>query len=220
MFIQLRKLALLGLLFVFACAKQSADKFQQRATVEQQAANEAAQAATNARATAMEGDLARRQRFYQSVKGTFEGTLSTAAGKFTTRIKLIPSLPQYTTPTRIRTPEEITVDLTNLSFNAQILHWAPSNNQSASGCVFQELRADLENGKIDLAKSDCPNVYSVNIVDPQAGPLENANDLAINSRSLSQKVLEGDVNLVNQLSVLMQPSNNATQFVLTLKRVP
>jgi len=114
--------------------------------------------------------------------------------------------------------EEISADINNLYFNIQILHWAPANPASATGCVFQEIRGDLEKGLINVVQEACPNVYSVHVVDP-TNAYQKPGELESNSQYLAQKILSGNTTSVDVLKVFMQPVNLAEEYPLELKRV-
>lgn len=117
------------------------------------------------RAEDMELDLARRQGFYQGVRGQFEGEFTTKVlGNLKIRITILPTItPLYTRRTRL--PEEIAEDLKQLSFNIQIIQWDPNNLLSASGCRIEGVRPDLKSGQIQIISKDCPNGYLISIAD-------------------------------------------------------
>ena len=202
------------------CAQQDVNKFKEKAQAEENAKTEAGQDAVNAKAKAMEADLQRRHRFYQSLSGSYAGTFTHSSGmKFTTRLKLIPSLPPYVPTDRIRTLEEISADINNLYFNVQILHWSPGNSASATGCVFQEIRGNLEKGRVEAIRAECPNVYSVRIIDPEKS-YQTREELEINSVLLAAKILNNEVNRVTLVKAIMQSSNNSDEYELELAREP
>lgn len=205
--------------FFAGCAQQDDKRISDRAEIEGRAVNKAEQERLNKLSGEMEADLERRHRFYQAMSGEYSGIFTTASGvKFASKVKLIPSLPPYAPPNRIRTLEEVSSDLNNLYFNIQVLHWSPGNSATATGCVFQEVRGNLEKGKVDVAQAACPNVYSIRVIDPVSGPYEEPNDLDKNSTDLAQKILNRVVSSVDLIKVTMQPSNNAEEYVLELKR--
>lgn len=201
------------------CAQQDDKRIEDRAELEERVGFKLDQERLIARAKEMEADLERRHRFYQALNGEYSGIYTTSSGvKFATKVKLLPSLPPYLPPNRIRTLEEISSDINNLYFNIQVLHWSPGNSATAVGCVFQEVRGNLEKGRIEVAQAACPNVYSVRIIDPKSGPVAQPNDLDKNSTDLAQKILNQTATSVEQLKVVMQPSNNADEYLLELKR--
>ncbi|MBX9766418.1 MAG: hypothetical protein K2X47_04025 [Bdellovibrionales bacterium] len=115
----------------------------------------------------MEADLAQRQAFYQSVKGTYEGTLQNDLGKFEVRIVLTPSLPIYAV-NRARTPEEISSDLSNLFLNAQVFQWNAPLGVS-SGCTFDRIKPDIVLRKINLVSTSCNFSYTLDFAAQKPG---------------------------------------------------
>lgn len=164
-------IALIGL------AGCEADKqgINEKAVIEGKATSEAGIQAENAnlasKAREMETDLSLRHRFYQAVRGTFEGDLETNQGTYRIRLTLVPSLNPYRTP-RTRQLDEIVSDLNNLYFNAQVVQWNASNPLSAVGCRVNGIRPDLVNGEITIAAEACPNLYSLRIADVAAAAVD------------------------------------------------
>lgn len=174
------------------------------------------------RSREMEDDLARRQRFYQAVAGTYEGALETDQGTFSMRIVLVPSLPPYRSE-RVRLPEEIASDLNNLYLNAQIVQWNPANPLSATGCRVEAIRPDLGRGEIQIATNNCPNLYSVYLSADVAiragrsGPdLGRTREL---SSELARNLLEGRSVSVSQLLGQVKPTTNPAVYRFALGRV-
>lgn len=173
------------------------------------------------RAILLENDLARKQEFYTAVEGTYEGNFMAGEKEFKTRMTLIPSLPPYTS-NRIRTLEEVTADLNNLSFSLQTTHWNAKGTAVASGCIFSEIRPDYDNGQIAVAAESCANVYKVSLFDSSdrsgEGPIKTSEVLQ-KSRSISKKILNNEIKEVNEIHVVIQPTLVAKTFIAVLKRV-
>lgn len=173
------------------------------------------------RAAVLENDLSRKQDFYSAVEGTFEGSFMAGEKEFKTRITLIPSLPPYTS-NRIRTLEEVTADLNNLSFSVQTTHWNAKGTAVASGCIFSQMKPDYDNGLISIAAENCSNVYKVSLFDSsdrgENGPIKTAEVLQ-KSRILSKKILRKEIEQINEIHVVMQPTLVAKTFTTVLKRV-
>jgi hypothetical protein len=168
----------------------------------------------------MERDLNLRQKFYQGVRGTYEGTLQTEKGVFSIRFTLVPSLPPFPTG-RVRALDEVVYDLNNLHFNVQVVQWNPSNKLSAVGCRFEKVRPDLVRGEIHLAAESCPNLYVFQIGEParrsQDGKSKQV-DLT-ESAHVASMLMEGKLDHVARFFGRMQPTTNADVFTLDASRV-
>lgn len=162
-----------------------------------------------AKAAAMEIDLARRHRFYQAVKGTYEGTLTGPEGSFKVRITMSPSLAPISV-TRTRQLEEIASDLNNLMMNTKASQWDPGSTLSSVSCIVSDIRPDIEKGEITIAKEGCQNFYSLKIAD--AGTNAAPSDLA-------QLVLKGDILSIQSIEGRIQPATNAAIYRFTAYKI-
>lgn len=162
------------------------------------------------KAEAMENDLAKRHRFYQAVKGIYEGTIDTNVGSFNIRITLSPSIAPIST-TRVRQLEEIASDLNNLTLNTQVVQWDPSSPYASVGCPGTSVKPDIENGEIIIPSSDaCKNLYMIKITDREfvGTALQNSE----NARQLSKQILRGDLRRIDSLGGSIQPSSTANIY--------
>lgn len=204
----------------------------QRARAEGRAQAEAEINAGNAnlaaKAQLMEADLASRHLFYQALKGTYEGGLATERGEFKVRITLVPSLPPMTY-NRTRQLEEITSDLNNLYFHAQVLQWNPANRLSSVGCRVENIRPDVNKGEIAIASSNCPNLYKLRIVDPEAErAVDDARAARTEERPTSKEpevaratagaIRDGKILEVAEIRGEVHPTTNAAIYTLSVKR--
>lgn len=174
------------------------------------------------KAMALESDLERKQLFFTALEGTYEGAFTAGDKEFKTRITFIPSLPPYTA-NRIRTLDEITADLNNLYFSVQTTHWNSKGTAVAAGCIFSQMKPDFDNGQIVAAAENCPNVYKVSLYDSSGdangdSPVSTSKIL-VNSKIISKKVFTKEVQRINELFIIIQPTLLAKTFVTTLKRV-
>lgn len=161
------------------------------------------------KAASMEKDLTRRHRFYQAVKGTYEGTVTSSGGNFKIRITMSPSLAPVTVE-RSRQLEEIASDLNNLMMNTKAIQWDPSSELSGVSCTVSDIRPDIEKGEITIAKEGCQNFYSLKIAD--AGTNTFAPELA-------QLVLSNRVESVQSIEGKIQPATNAAIYRFTAYKV-
>ncbi|MBI2521877.1 MAG: hypothetical protein HYV97_15785 [Bdellovibrio sp.] len=178
----------------------------------------------DSKARAAEVDLERRQRFYQAVAGTYEGSIAggnigingNSKNNFKIRLTLVPSLPRYVPKDRVRTWEEVTADLTGLFFKVQILQWNPESDYAAVGCVVDNVRPDIVNGVINIASEGCANIYNIQIAEENSA--ENEVD-AIMSAHMAEAIIDGKLESVTQIQGKMRPSSNANIFTFSGSRV-
>lgn len=168
------------------------------------------------KAEKMEKDLTRRHRFYQAVKGMYEGQINTSFGTFNIRLTFTPSMAPIA-HTRVRQLEEIASDLNNLTMNAQILQWDPKNDATAIGCRVSDIRPDIEKGTLSISTESCPNLYSISITERSyQGTMSENSSYA---RDLSQQLLNGDLSEVDSIVGTVQPSTNAAIFRFVADKV-
>ncbi len=167
----------------------------------------------SSKAGKMEQDLQRRQMFYTAASGTYEGSIRTEQGDFNIRVTLISNLPAYPVD-RVRQLEEITSDINNVYFNAQIVQWSPENNLSAVGCRVNNVRPDLINGVITIASTECPNLYILKISNARA----TASTSGAGSKSVAKQIYSGKVKSVSSLVGEVRPTTNASVYELFANR--
>ncbi len=179
------------------------------------------------RATEMESDLAVRHRFYQALRGDYQGSLRTEQGSFSVRITLVPSLPPYAVH-RTRQLDEISADLNNLYLSAQVVQWNPANRLSAVGCRVEHIRPDMITGEISIASESCPNLYSLRLASGSNAPLAEPNtpqaaevtaDMAVQAVSLAASIREGRMNHVSEIRGEVHPTTNAAIYQLSVSRI-
>lgn len=211
--------ATIALLAFVSCSKDD-DRMKKKAAIEGESSSQSQVRVENANQSAkaeqMEKDLKRRHRFYQAVKGIYEGTISTDFGTFSIRLTLTPSLAPMN-HNRVRQLEEIAADLNNLSINAQVLQWDPRNEATAIGCRISGVRPDIEKGTLALSTEGCPNLYQVSITERSFSGSNNEN--ASIARRIADQVLEGDLKDIDSISGTVQPSTNATIFKFVALKV-
>ncbi len=213
---------LLSICFL-GCQKDDGQKFREIQREVGEAQSQGDLDIQNQRATFMERDLTRRHRFYQAIRGTYEGITTTEKGDFNVRMTLVPSLPPYPLDSkRIRTMEEVAFDLTNLHFNIHIVQWNPKNLLSAVGCTVEGIRPDMVTGEIFIASKDCSNFYSFFLSDghiKEVGNGESVLEEKPNATALSSAVLEGTLNMITQLYGQVRPTTHASIYPALLNRV-
>ncbi len=196
---------LLGLLVFSAIGCGQNDKrLKEKTKIEGDALKEVENTNLSQKAESMERDLQRRHRFYQAIKGNYEGTISTKSGNFNIRVTLSPSLPPVTV-SRVRQLEEIASDLNNLMLNTQVVQWDPNSANSAVGCRVTNVRPNIEKGELTISAEGCPNLYQIKIADRGNG----------HPVSLANQILSGSLYDVDSLNGQIQPSTNANIYKFT-----
>lgn len=167
----------------------------------------------------LESDLRKRRAFVSAVEGEFQGTFVTEDSNYSLRILITPTLPYYETE-RTRTLEEIEYELQNLNLNLQVTQWVTETELTVGGCVFQEIRPDLNRGLLNLISEDCSNTYQLFLEDSllsakslhQVDVLQNSNDLA-------KKIKDGLVERVDFLNGKIRSNNNWRVKEFWLERI-
>lgn len=174
---------------------------------------DASNANLSAKAQLMEADLATRHLFYQALKGTYDGSLTTEQGEFKIRITLVPSLPPVAF-NRTRQLEEIAADLNNLFFHAQVLQWNPASPQNAVGCRSENVKPDLVQGEISIASLNCPNLYQLRIFDAAFASSITEQE----SIETARAIREGKITKLSEIRGEVHPTTNAAIYTLSVKR--
>jgi hypothetical protein len=211
--------AIIVLFALVSCSKDD-KRMKKKASIEAESSSQSQVRVENANQSAkadqMEKDLKKRHRFYQAVKGIYEGTISTNFGTFNIRLTLTPSLAPMN-HNRVRQLEEIAADLNNLSINAQVLQWDPRNDATAIGCRLSGIRPDIEKGTLALSTESCPNLYQISITE-QSFRGSNSENASV-ARRVAEQVLEGDLRDIDSINGTVQPSTNATIFKFVAQKV-
>lgn len=201
-----------ALFILMACSKDDG-RLKKKAALEAETTSQSQVRVENANQSAkaeqMEKDLIRRHRFYQAVKGIYEGSISTSFGNFSIRFTLTPSLAPMN-HNRVRQLEEIAADLNNLSLNAQILQWDPRNTATAIGCRVSGIKPDIEKGTFAISTESCPNLYQISITERSYSGTSSENTSM--AKKIAEQILEGDLVDIDSIVGTVQPSTNATIF--------
>lgn len=201
----------LPLFSILGCQENEEAEFKERTSSAGKYDMQGGFEAENERAKLMEADLARRHRFFQAIKGTYEGSFQTEAGLFSIRVTLTPSLPSYPKdPNRTRTVEEVESDLMSLHFKAWIVQWNPQNPLSAVSCR-DEMHPDMNRGEIEI---NCENRYKLLLSD--ASIIKTLKEQAV---ALAQAILEGKLETILQLHGLVEPGTNASRYEFLVNRI-
>jgi len=217
----------IGIIFtigiVLAGCGDNTDRMKDRAQIEAEAnARKQVDAESQyqtKRAEEMELDLARRQRYFDALSGTYEGTYEGLYGKpFRMKLILTSSLPAYVPPRRVRTLDEIENDLNNLFLTAQEVVWDEEIPMTV-GCLYEKIRPDIRAGRIYLASEECKVSFNLFISDNPG--LSNSEDESEdeNSPGLASKVMEGVVNQIQSLRGTGQSIHASAPFRVEVTRV-
>lgn len=204
-----KTLVTMSFMLALAGCGQDNKRLKEKTRMEGEALTGVENAALATKAEAMEKDLTRRHRFYQAVKGDYEGTIQSSEGNFKVRITLSPSLAPIQT-SRVRQLEEIASDLNNLMFNTKVSQWDPGSDSSPVSCIVSDIRPDLEKGEITIVKEGCANFYSLKIADPGTNAV---------ARDLAKLILDNRLEEVQAIEGRIQPATNAKIFRFTAYKV-
>lgn len=202
------------LIFCITACEQPNDRIKEIAGVEGQAQAQAQVRAENENLTRlaqeMEKDLSLRHRFYQAIKGIYEGTIASEETTYRIRVTLVPTVVPYLFE-RIRRLDEIVYDLNNLNMNAQVVLWNQAELRSAVGCQSQAIRADLKTGEFAVASEGCPNFYMFYLASPNHEDLQKSINIASAIRS-------GQTTEVLELHGRLQPTTHASMYFFVANR--
>jgi hypothetical protein len=211
-------LTLLATASLFTGCEKSEDKIKQLTDTQSQiqSANQvtAEKQYLEQKAKLMEDDLIKRQRFYQAVAGTYEGTVVVNNANFSIRMTIVPSLPRYVPDGRVRTPEEVAAELSNLYLNVQVVQWNPQDTRGSYGCLVQQVRPDIVRGRIDVVSSSCLNLYSIR-PGREGASVSSVREAA----AFALDLVDGRVESVSQINGKIQPTSNANVYTFTATRV-
>ena len=208
---------LLAVTFLVGACGQNNERLKEKSQMERESQLRVENEGLSKKAEAMETDLTRRHRFYQAVKGVYEGSISTNLGTFNIRLTLSPSLPPVRT-TRIRQLEEIASDLNGLTLNTQVVQWDPNNSNASVGCPGTAVKPDIEKGEIIIPSSElCKNLYIIKI--SERGFVGTSIENNVTALRVSTQVLKGDLNEIDSLTGTIQPSTNASVFKFVAHKV-
>ncbi len=212
--------------FLSGCIAQktgnSEDKIREYTDIQSQVETKNAVDAENGNrkkwSSEMETDLQRRQRFYQSLAGIYEGTFKINGADFNVRITMVPSIPPYVPSDRVRLPEEVASDLNNLYLNVQVVQWNPQNNIGSVGCLFENVRPDINRGKLSLSSEGCSNLYLLSVAEDDDAAADDPARLAAAAR-VASRIIEGKLDKVPYVKTRMQPTTNAAVYNFSTARI-
>ena len=236
-------LVLLGVSFLSWGCQQGDERLREKADIESQvtAANsvKADFEFQSKRAAEIELDLEQRHRFYEALRGTYEGLMTSLeplegaglieggvqnAETYFFRIKFFPSFPPYQVK-RVRTLAELEYEINNLFFTVQVQQWAENAPLSAVGCRVDGVRPDMRRGRIRIASKDCPNTYEFSLEQLKPNPefltfpgLETGAGADVNS---IQKLglLKNDLLETNPAELSEQVRAGLTEDILALRGI-
>ena len=192
---------------------QGDERLSQVSTLQTEAQLQAENENLAKKSKVMEEDLEKRHRFYQALKGKYEGSFQSEIGPINFRITFSPSLPPYKTD-RVRQLEEVSSDLNNLYLNVQVIQWNPSSQTSAVGCRVSQVRPDIMNGEIIIASESCSNLYRLRIGEVNSGQEDGSS----NARRMSEWIAARQMEKVEAIMGEVQPSTNASIYSVVATR--
>lgn len=183
--------------------------------------------AENERARQMEADLERRHRFFEALTGIYEGEIRLSDGSVNrARVSFSPSLPRYPRSDRVRTIDELSYEINNLYLNAQVVTWSKladtegRGSELAFGCVFEQVRPDLAQGRMHLVSENCKHTYTLYLSELDAGTGEIVRaDYPIDASSaIASQVGTGQIRSVEGLVGHKQSNLSSTLFELSVRK--
>lgn len=144
----------------------------------------------DARAQKLEQDLSQRQKLYDSLAGDYEAIYETSSFVFDVHLRLRSSLPSYSPPDRLKTPEEIVIDLNNLFLTAQVSFY--ESDRFVFSCVYEHVRPDVKEARFQLISEECRRSFDLRAVD------EAAEDFSPQTPT-GEKILAGKLDQVLEL---------------------
>lgn len=205
----MKALTVLAVLALTVSCGQGNKRLEEKATLESKSQLNVENGNLAQKAEKMEKDLAKRHRFYQAIKGVYEGVINTDLGTFSIRITLTPTLAPLEV-NRVRQLDEIASDLNTLSLNTQVVQWDPNNPKSAVGCRVSGIRPDVERGEIAIAAESCSNLYIIKLTEQESNGTPSTNSQI--AARIAKQVLDGDLKEVSSVNGTIQPSTNASVF--------
>lgn len=199
--------------FLAACADQSLENYKTRAAAEQEGSNTSENENLARRAAVLEKDLWSQFSFYKALESDFAGTFKRNATEFVVEMTFAPS--RYLIRTdRSRTLAEIEEDLANLHLKSMIKIYALDQNLSANGCVFENIKPDLENGVLTLIDEACPLVARLRLKDSALSDLDSKQA----SQTLAREIRQGSRSDIHQLELILNSKLTNVTHQLDLHR--
>lgn len=161
----------------------------------------------------LEKDLEKRRLFIGAVAGEFEGEITVKQFRFSIRIKVASTIPDYQTD-RVRTLAELEYEIQNLALNIHVIQWNPDLNMSAVGCVIENIRPDFKKGILNIISESCSNSYSLFLANDEGAA--STEEIGVN---LADQIRNGEINYIHMLKGKFQSSNNAKVYEFTLNRI-
>ena len=207
-------LTLVAALTFVACDKAgSIDGTKNRASAEQEAANNVENSNLTAKAKRMEAELAERHRYYGAVEGQYLGTVSVDDETYSMRLTLVRSIPPYHGD-RIRQLSEIESDLNGLHFQVHAVQWLSSNTAASVGCRASLLKPNMDTGVLSVSSADCNSTYTI-LLSEEGVPHSQSEMIA---QQVAQKIKANNLHRVDYLMGRIQPTANSRTYWFALTR--
>ncbi len=206
-------------LSLVACSKND-NRMKEKAAIESESSTASQLRVENEnqakKAEKMELELAKRHRFYQSVKGTYEGEVQTAIGKMKIEITFTPSKAPVTR-NRVRQLEEITTEINELKLTAHAIQSAVNIPESAVGCPGVTVADDIMKGELTISSPTCPNLYLIKIT--EKGITESSVLDSLRAAQVANQIFNGDLVEIDSLSGQLKTSTYASKVKFVIHKV-
>lgn len=157
----------------------------------------------------MEKDLLKRVKINDALSGDYRATLVVKEQRVNIEMSIQPNFIPATTK-RIRTLEEITLDLAQVSLDILIKRYPDGSDVIYDQpCAFDSIMPDINESRLLISDSSCSSFYQLNFKHHELNPLE-----------FSDKILEYTGNLkIHQLSGFVNVGASPGKFEIIFKRI-
>ncbi len=172
------------------------------------------------RAKAMEEDLAQRDNFIDALTGDFVGTYTRIDSiygeqKWEVHMNLTSSLPTYKPPQRVRSPEEIAVDLAKIAIRPTVKE-TNLDSGNTFGCDYGDVLPDYNYGMFQAKASSCNKQYFVSLALPDT---TDENPIPKDSQiKMARALMSGALLRVDELTVIITSNFDREKRIVQLKR--
>lgn len=163
------------------------------------------------KAKAMEKELELKHRFFQGLKGRYEGSFQTEQGEFKIRVNLSPNIEPNSNITNLnahRSLDVIASDLINLSMNVKIVQWPAASPLGLMECRIEGIKPNLATGALTINVENCKNFYHIVI----AKTAEDFSVVQEEASDLAKDLISGSVNEIEFIAGEIQSNTNIFTF--------
>lgn len=165
------------------------------------------------KAELMESELKQRVDFYLALVGDYEGEINLLGNKSKIELSIQPDTMPLPT-TRIRTLEEITNDLNQVSVSILLKHYASGSKIVSVSCRINKIKPNINSGSLSLSSEDCPNFYQLYVSEN----LDNNIDIEVDAQNYSWEIYNSTEKSFPYLRGMINPGATPGTYEFVLKR--